>query len=145
MIKIEKNIIINRSVEEVWKFLSNVENMPKWDRGVLEARQTSEGLPGVGSTMQIRRQFFGRQRIVKIRVSEYVLNRRIALQGNIGAITVQTGFTFEPVEAGTRLTQPSEIEIGGWWKWITPILLSMLNRDGGEDLANLKRIIEISV
>jgi len=143
MIKFEKSIIIHRPVEEIWKFLSNVENMPKWDRGVLEAKQTSEGPPGIGSTMQIRRQFLGRQRIAELRVSEYVPNRKMSLQGSLGAITVQTGFTFEPVEGGTRLTQPSEIEIGGWWKWITPILLLMLNRDGGEDMANLKRIMEM--
>ena len=143
MIKFEKSIIINRPIEDVWKILSNIENMPKWDRGVIKARQTSEGAAGVGSTVQVVRQMLGRQRIANFRVSEYVPNRMLAIQGNLGHITVQTGFTFEPVGGGTRLTQPSEIEIGGWWKWIIPILLPMLNRDGNEDLANLKRIIEI--
>ncbi len=142
MIKFEKSIIINRPVEEVWKFLSNVENIPKWDRGVLEARQTSEGPPGVGSTVQIRRQMLGRQRIGKLRVSEYAPNRMIALQGSLGQMTAQTGFTFEPVEGRTRLTQTSEVELGGWWKLITPIIIPMLERDGREDFANVKRIME---
>ena len=143
MIKFEKSIIIKRSVEEVWKFFSDVENMPKWDRGVLEARLTSEGPPGVGSTVQIRRQMLGRQRIANLRVSEYMPNRILAIKGRRGQMTSQTGFTFKPVDGGTRLTQTSEIELAGWWKLITPILVLMLERDGREDHANIKRIMEV--
>ena len=142
MIKSEKSTIINRPVEDVWNFISNVENMPKWDRGVLEARLTSEGPPGVGSTVQIRRQMLGRQRIANLRVSEYVPNNILAIQGMRGKMTAQTGFTFKPIEGGTRLTQTSEINLVGWWKLITPILIPMLERDGREDHANLKRILE---
>ena len=42
MIKAEQSMIINRPVEEVWEYLSNVENMAKWDQGVLEAKLTSD-------------------------------------------------------------------------------------------------------
>ena len=142
MIKTEHSIIINRPVEEVWKYLSNVENMPKWDRGVLEARQTSDGPIGVGSEVQIVRQMLGRQRIANFRVSEYVPNKILAIQGSLGHMTAQTGFTFEPVEGGTRLTQRSEIEISGWWKLIVTLLIPMFKRDGRQDHANLKRILE---
>jgi hypothetical protein len=46
----EQSVIINRPVEEVWKFISNIENAPKWDRGVLAGHQISKGPPGVGTT-----------------------------------------------------------------------------------------------
>jgi uncharacterized protein YndB with AHSA1/START domain len=143
MIKIEKSIIINRPIEDVWKFISNVENIPKWNRGTRKGRVTSDGSIAVGSTVQYLRQFLGRQMIVKLRVSEYVLNRMIALQLSAGRVTAQTGFTFESVEGGTRLIHPSEIELGGFWKLITPILMPMLERDGREDMANIKRLIEV--
>jgi len=142
MIKMEQSIIINRPVEEVWKFISNVENVPRWDRGVLEARQTSEGPVGVGSTAQTRRQLLGWQRIGKLRISEYVPNKIISLQGSLGSMTAQIRYAFEPVEGGTRMTGTSEVELGGLWKLITPILTPMLERDGREDLANVKRIME---
>jgi len=143
MIKIEKSIIINRPVEEVWKFVSNIENATKWDRGVLEARQTSEGPIGVGSMLQTRRQMLGRQRIGELRVSEYVPNRMIALQASLGRMTAQIRYAFEPVEGRTRLTGTSEIELGGLWKLITPILIPMLERDGRADMANIKRLMEV--
>ncbi len=128
MTKVEESIIINRPVEAVWKFLSNIENMPKWDRGVIEARQTSEGPMGVGSTVQIVRQFFGRRRIGSFRVSDVVPNRTVAIQANAKWLTAQVRHTFEPVDGATRMTSAGEVALGGWWKWITPILIPMLER-----------------
>jgi len=143
MIKIEKSIIINQPLEEVWKFISNVENIPKWNRGTRKGRVTSDGTIGIGSTVQYLRQFLGRQMLVKLQVSEYIPNKMIALKLSAGWVTAETGFTFESVEGGTRLTHPSEIELGGLWKLITPILMPMLERDGQEDMANIKRLIEV--
>ena len=59
MIRIEKSIIINRSVEEVWKFISNVENIPKWNRETRKGQVTSDGTIDIGSTVQYLRQFLG--------------------------------------------------------------------------------------
>jgi uncharacterized membrane protein len=142
MIKSDKSIIVNRPVEEVWKFVSNVENIPKWNRGTRKGSVTSDGPIGAGSTVKYLRQFLGRQWIATLRVSEYMPNRMIALQVSGGGVTARTGFTFEPVEGGTRLAHPSEIDLGGWWKWITPLLVPMLERDGREDMTTIKRLIE---
>jgi len=142
MIRFEESMVINRPVDEVWDYLTHVENMPKWDRGVLEARQTSEGPASVGSTVQVRRQMLGRQRIAEFRLSEYAPNTRLALEAKRGHMTAQSRFTFEAVAGGTRLTQTSEIELSGWVKLLTPILIPMLRRDGREDFANLKRILD---
>jgi uncharacterized protein YndB with AHSA1/START domain len=142
MIKFDKSIIINRPVEEVWKFISNVENIPKWNRGTRKGRVTSDGSVGVGSTVQYLRQFLGRQMLVKLSVSEYIPNKMIVLKLSARRITAQTGFTFGSVEGGPRLTHPSEMELGGLWKLITSILNPMLERDGLEDMANIKRLIE---
>jgi carbon monoxide dehydrogenase subunit G len=142
MTKFEESIIINRPVEEVWKFLGNVENMPKWDRGVLEAKQISEGPMGVGSTVQIVRQFFGRRRIGNFRVTDAVPNRTVAIQAKAKWITGQVRYSFEPVGGATRMTSTGEVELGGWLKLIAPILIPMLKRDGREDLANVKRVME---
>jgi hypothetical protein len=49
---------------------------------------------------------------------------------------------FEPVEGGTRLTGTLEAELRGWLKLMTPIFIPMMERDGREDMANVKRIME---
>ena len=50
--RLESSILIRRSPEEVWAFLGNLKNVPKWDQGVGDVRQTSQGAPGVGTEFQ---------------------------------------------------------------------------------------------
>jgi uncharacterized membrane protein len=56
VLEFENTIRIDRPVEEVFAFLSDFENIPKWNYYVLEVRQLSEGLIGVGITYhQVRK------------------------------------------------------------------------------------------
>lgn len=48
---------IKRPVEDVFAVIGNVENSPKWSSAALEAKQTSPGPMGVGTTA-LRRQAF---------------------------------------------------------------------------------------
>jgi uncharacterized protein YndB with AHSA1/START domain len=142
MTKYEVSILIHRPVEAVWEFLSNIENMPKWDRGVLEARQTSEGPMGVGSTVQIVRQFFGRRRIGSFRVLDVVPNKTVAIEASAKWITGRVRYTFAPEGGATRMISDGEVVLGGWWRLMAPLLIPMLDRDGRDDLANVKRVLE---
>jgi uncharacterized protein YndB with AHSA1/START domain len=142
MIKIEKSSLINRPVEDVWNFISNVENIPRWNRGTRNGKITSDGPVGVGSTIQYVRRLFGREMIVKLRVTAYEPHKTITLQLSVGRVTAQTGFTLKPVEDGTWLSHPSEITLGGLWKLITPVVTPMLEREGQEDIASIKRILD---
>jgi uncharacterized membrane protein len=56
VLEFENTIRIDRPVEEVFAFLSDFENIPKWNYYVLEVRQLSEGSIGVGTTYhQVRK------------------------------------------------------------------------------------------
>ena len=49
---VQMSVQINRPVEEVFTFLSNFENNPRWQSTSVEARKISEGAVGVGTTYQ---------------------------------------------------------------------------------------------
>ena len=99
---------------------------------------------GVGSTVQVVRQFLGRRRIANFRVADVVPNRTVAIQAGGMGVSGNVRYTFEPVEGGTRMTSSAEVVLGGWLKLITPIIMPMLERDGRDDLANVKRVVEAS-
>ncbi len=145
MIKIEQSTTINQAVEVVWKFMSDIENAPKWDRGILAARVTSDGALDVGSRIETRRQFFGRERIGRLEISEWQPAKTVAFQIKLGQATANQRYTFDSLEKGTVLTQTVELNFVGWWKLVAPLLVRMLKRDGKEDLDNIKRILEASV
>jgi uncharacterized membrane protein len=50
VLEFENTIRIDRPVDEVFAFLSDFENIPKWNYYVLEVRQLSEGPTGIGTT-----------------------------------------------------------------------------------------------
>ena len=56
MLEFENTVRVNRPVDEVFAFLSDFENIPKWNYYVLEVRQLSESPIGIGTTYhQVRK------------------------------------------------------------------------------------------
>jgi carbon monoxide dehydrogenase subunit G len=142
---ISQNVTVNRPVEEVWEFISNFENTTRWSRGVLEARQTSGGPLGVGSTLRTVVKAFGRRRTADYLVTEYEPNRAFAFEVTSGPMTSRARFLVEPAGAGTRLTASGEAEATGPYQLLAPILVRTLKRHSQDDLANVKRILEASL
>ena len=46
--QLETWVVIDRRPEEVWSYLGEISNVPKWDRGVGQVQRTSTAPPGVG-------------------------------------------------------------------------------------------------
>ncbi len=139
--KIETSIVINRPVEDVFAILSNVENNPKWSNVFLDARKTSDGPIGVGTTWQIVGRAFGQPIEAEAQVTEYEPNRQWA-QTQSGPIPAKIWQTYEPVEEGTRVNVALEAEPGGFFKLAEPLLKTMMKRGIATDLANLKDLME---
>jgi carbon monoxide dehydrogenase subunit G len=145
MTTITQSVTVNRPVAEVWDFISNFENTTRWSRGVLEARQTSDGPLGAGATLQTVVKAFGRRRTADYLVTEYEPNRAFAFKVTSGPLSSRARYCVEPAGAGTRLTASGEAEATGPYRLLAPILVRILKRHSQDDLANLKRILEAPV
>jgi carbon monoxide dehydrogenase subunit G len=143
MATITQSVTVNRPVEEVWDFIGNFENTTRWSRGVLEARRTSEGPLGVGSTLQTVVKAFGRRRTADYLVTEYEPNHAFAFEVTSGPMTSRARFSVEPAGAGTRLTASGEAEARGLYRLLTPIVIPTLKRHSQDDLVSVKRILEV--
>ena len=142
MATLELSTIINRPVEEVFAFLSNPENGPKWSAGSSEVKITSAGAIGVGTTYRSVRTFLGRRIETEAEFIEFEPNHSFAQKSKSGPFPVQNRVTFERVEGGTRVTLTLVGEPGGFFKLAEPLLVSMLKRQFEADLANLKDLME---
>ena len=145
MTAITQSVTVNRPVEEVWDFISNFENTTRWSRGVLEARQTSDGPLGIGSTLQTVVKAFGRRRTADYLVTEYEPNRALAFEVTSGPMTSRARYSVAPAGAGTRLTASGEAQATGRYRLLAPLLVRIVKRHSEDDLANLKRLLEASV
>jgi len=140
--KIETSIVINRPLEEVFAVLSNIENNPKWSSAFLEAKKTSAGPIGVGTTWRVVQKALGQRIEGEAEVTEYEPNRKCALKSRSGPIPAKIRQTFEPVEGSTRVSVVFEAEPGGFFKLAEPLVMSMLKRTLETDFANVKDLME---
>ena len=142
MAKVEISTVINRPVEEVFAFLSNQDNNPKWQSGAVEVKKTSDGPIGVGTTWRSVGTFLGRRIESEEEITEYEPNRKYTTKSKSGPFPFESRTTFERVESGTKINLVAEAEIGGFFKLAEPLVVSMGKRQFEADLANLKDLME---
>lgn len=141
MINVQVSIVIHRPLEEVFAFLSNLENNLQWRTGMIEARKISEGPIGVGTTYRMTNNFFGRHLEGEAVVTEYELNRKYSTINKSG-LPIETKRTFEPVEGGTQVTFAVKADIGGFTKLVEPLFASIGKRRLTADAIKVKKIME---
>ena len=142
MAQMEISTTIKRTVEDVWAVISNVENNPKWSSYALEAKQTSPGPIGVGTTARFVGKFLGRRIESDSVVTEFEANRKYSFESKSGPFPIKGSNTVEHTEGGTRVTATFDVEPGGFFKLAEPLVMSMAKRQLQGDLDNLKDLME---
>ena len=142
MINIECSVVINRPIEEVFSFMSNVENNPQWVSGVLETKLTSPGPMAAGSTGTDMRQFLGTRIESTWEVTEHEVNVKSGFRITSGPIPLQGTWTFEHVEGGTKVTFIAQGETGGFFRLAEPLVGRIARRQTENDHETLKDLLE---
>jgi uncharacterized membrane protein len=143
MITVENEIIINRPVEVVFAFITDIPNVPKWQTGVTESRQTTAGPVGVGTRGVNVRTVLGQRLETTFEVTEFTPNQTFALRSLTGPVSYDLRTTLAAVASGgTRLHSVLQAEPKGFFKVAEPVLASTVKKDFAEDLARLKALLE---
>lgn len=142
MAKIEISTVINRPVDEVFAVLSNSENAPKWNPSSIEAKKTSAGPIGLGTTFRGVSNLVGQRLESESEIVEYELNRRITTKGSQGPIQTKSQATFESVGGGTRVNLTLEGDPGGVFKLAEPLVVKLGHRQFQAAFDNLKDLME---
>jgi uncharacterized protein YndB with AHSA1/START domain len=142
MAKAEVSTTIKRPVEDVFAVLSNPEDSPKWSSAALEAKITSAGPIGVGTTGRFVSKFLGRRIENESVVTEFEPNRKYSWQSKSGPFPFQASMTFEGTAGGTRVNATIEAEPGGFFKLAEPLIVRMAKRQFQGDFDNLKDLME---
>jgi hypothetical protein len=144
MVKITDRIIIDRPVEEVWSFVSDPGNDPKWYQGTMKVRQISEGPTAVGTTLEAVIQFRGRSLVAGARCVVLNPNKEVTWKFTSGLMKHSTdSWRMEPIgERSTRLTRVFDLRVNGFWRLIQPIVVRGTKRAHDAEIHNVKRILE---
>jgi uncharacterized protein YndB with AHSA1/START domain len=142
MAQFKTSLVINRPVEEVFAFVSNYQNSPKWVSGAMEHTKISEGPIGVGAVIRTSGWAMGLPIEATRIVTAYEPHFKYAFKSEYRQVPLTTTFAFEPIQNGTRLTIVVEGEAAGLFKSATPFILGAIRRQCESDLRRLKKLLE---
>ncbi len=142
MIREEFSVVINRPIEEVFAFTTDLEKMMQWVGELRESKKTSAGPVGMGMTFRHVVGLWGRRLEVNHKLTEYEPNRKFGFKSTSGPVPNEAEWTFESVTGGTKITVSIEAEPGGFFKIAVPLLRRMFRRQWQTNLANLKDLLE---
>ncbi len=140
--RLEASAMINRPIEEVFAFSTDIGNLALWAGPVTEATQTSEGSPGVGTTSTRVTQLLGRRFESDYEVTEYQPNSRYVAKTTSGPVPIVETLSFEGSDGGTKVTIAGDLETTGFFKLAEPILARITKRQVENDIATLKDLLE---
>lgn len=143
MVRVEQSVTINRPIEEVFGYLSDIERQPEWVNSMSESHKTSSGPTEVGTTYHQVGKTLGRRMDLECEVTGYEPPTLYAFRARTGPanLVMQVALTAEGPQT-TRLTQTVEGESGGMFKLADPILVPVLKKQFASDLETLKAMLE---
>jgi uncharacterized protein YndB with AHSA1/START domain len=144
--RFEATVVIDRPVEEVFAFLADGENDPKFSPRVLEIAKTTEGPPGVGTVYASTVKDAGVKTKREFKLTEFEPPTRIRwTEVSKNLVTApEGGYNLAPEGSGTRVTIYGVLEGHGMGKLIAPMALRSA-RKGADDFGKaIKAAVEAS-
>jgi len=140
----EVSTLINRPLADVFQFVTNVENQPKWQSSSLENTQLTPGPMAAGVTTQHVGKWLGRRYVSKGLVTAFEQNSRWAYKSLDGPYQLEMRYHFEAKPNGTLLTLVADGEDAGFFRLPAPLLRFFAQRVLQGDLDRLKQVMETS-
>jgi carbon monoxide dehydrogenase subunit G len=141
MASFENAVIIRRPVEEVFAFLADFENVPRWNYAIVETKKVSPGPVGVGTTYRQTRSV-PRRSEEGFEVTVFEPARRLKVQGQIGPFRARVSYLLEPTGGGTRLTNAVDLGSSGLLTLVAPLAASRVKHAVAANLDTLKQLLE---
>jgi uncharacterized protein YndB with AHSA1/START domain len=139
------SVVIDRPIEEVFAFLADGENDPKFSPRVQQIAKTTDGPPGVGTryASTVKDAGMTTQREFEYTAFEEPSRIRWAERSKNAVTAPEGGYDLAPAGEGkTELTFFNVLEGHGFGKLIAPLALSSARKGAGDFARSIKAAVE---
>jgi carbon monoxide dehydrogenase subunit G len=136
--------VIDRPIDQVFAFLADGENDPKFSPRVQEIAKTTDGPPGVGTVYASTVKDAGMTTKRRFEITEFEPPTRVRWK-EISKNTVtaaEGGYDLQQEGAGTRVTLHNVLEGHGFGKLIAPLALRAARKDADRFGSSIKAAVE---
>jgi carbon monoxide dehydrogenase subunit G len=142
MINLGLGVLIDRPVSQVYAFLTNPLNLPRWQANVKDIKALSPGAAGVGSAFSVVSEMLGRRIEGRMEIVGMEPDRSFTFKMTAGPMHLQIKADFKTVGTGTKLALNAQAEPGGLFKLAEGALAGQVKSQMEANLARLKSVLE---
>lgn len=135
--------VIRRPAEDVFAFVSDATNNPRWQRGMRSCRWTSPPPIGVGSTYRQEAAFLGRRIVTDFEVVAHEPGRSVTIRSTSGPFPITVRRSVTPIDASSsRVEAAITGEPGRFFRIAGPLLQRLAQRSVTADYRRLKTLLD---
>ncbi|HEY1643806.1 MAG TPA: SRPBCC family protein [Streptosporangiaceae bacterium] len=138
----ENTVTIQRPAEDVFAFLADFENIPKWNYAIEQTSKTSAGPAGVGTRYRQVRTTPSRS-VEDFEITAFEPARHLAIRGQVGPFQAEISYVLEPGAGATRVVNAMELSPSrAVPRLLAPLAAPRIKAAVAENLGQLKLILE---
>ena len=142
MINLELGTLIDRPIKDVFTFVSNPNNMSKWNSAVVSIQQVTSGEVGVGTKFKTVGEAMGRRLEGEMQVQAFEPDTKCGFQLQAGPMQMNLIMSFRTVGTGTKLNLNVQGNPAGVFKLAEGLMTGQVKSLMEGNLTKLKSVLE---
>jgi uncharacterized protein YndB with AHSA1/START domain len=143
VIRVEREIEVARSAADVFERLTRIEDLPRWQPAIVEARLTSPGPIGAGSTVRIVAEAGGQRTEAAGTITEFARPELIGLTAKAGPADITARVAVTPLtDASCRVRLETTIKLGGMLRFVEGMARGRIEAEAPAAAAAVKEWLE---
>ncbi|WP_235858122.1 SRPBCC family protein [Sutcliffiella cohnii] len=143
MADLHDTVMIEKPLEEVFSYAANLQNSIHIMSNVTHIEKVTEGPVQPGTKFKETREIRGRKASAIIEIVEYEPPNTYSVKSESNGLKVVYRYFFENTAEGTKVTYTGDIYTTGiMMKLSKPIIKKILQKEDGDHLKQLKKVIE---
>lgn len=139
MLRSSASVVLNRPSDEVFAYVADLRNEPKWHVDIESVPPDTDPVPIVGKTYHVTFKPFMGKTDGSFTALEVVPGSKVVHQAELAGIRPRITYTVEAVEGGTRFTRIVELTLSGPLALMRPLMGLMVPRRNKVFLDNLAK------
>ena len=142
MINLDFGVLIDRPMKDVFAFVSNPNNMSKWNSAIVSLEQATPGKMDLGSKFKTVGEMMGRRIEGEMQITIYEPDTKCGFQLQAGPMLVNLTLSFKTVGTGTKINLNAQGNPGGIFKLAEGVMAGQVKSMMEGNLARLKTVLE---
>lgn len=142
MIAFETDVRIDRRIEDVFAYLSDPLNFPRWNSAVGTVSKTSAGENGAASIYSMERELPSGRAANDLEVVASEPPREFAIRTTAGPTPFLYRYELSAENGETVLSLDAEVELPGAAAFLPRLARRLVKKGVNDNLATLKQILE---